>query len=90
MDYEALETSCLSKSKGKRTVIFYAHPYSSWERGSNENVNGIIRRFIPKGSNMSHYSKKDISEIEDWINAYPRRIIGGLSASMAAESWLAS
>jgi IS30 family transposase len=48
-----LEKSCLKESKN-RTKAFYCHPISSWERGSYENQNAIIRRFIPKGSDISN------------------------------------
>ena len=48
--------------------IYFCHPYHSWEKGSIENVNRYIRKFIPKGSNLSHYDKELISEIEDKCN----------------------
>lgn len=38
--------------------MYYAHPYSSWERGTNENINKMIRRFIHKGVDIAKYSKK--------------------------------
>lgn len=72
LDYEAMERSV---SRGSRTHIYYAHPYSSWERGSNENANRIIRRFIPKGCDISKFTKKQIQRIEDWMNNYPRKIL---------------
>ncbi len=81
MDSENMERSCLTQRK--RTTIYYAHPYSSWERGSNENANGLIRRFIPKSCDIGRYSKKDIKMIQDWVNNYPRRILGGKSANEA-------
>ena len=88
LDFESLEKS--SRNKGKRTKIYYAHPYSAWERGTNENINKMIRRFIPKGSNIADYSEKEIKRIQHWINNYPRRILGGLSAAMAAEIYFAA
>ncbi len=72
LDYEAMERSV---SGGSRTYVYYAHPYSSWERGSNENANRIIRRFIPKGCDISKFTRKQIQAIEDWINNYPRKIL---------------
>ena len=72
LDHESLEHSVYG---GSRTHIYYAHPYSSWERGSNERANRIIRRFIPKGSDISKYTRKQIQAIEDWINNYPRKIL---------------
>ena len=68
-----IEKSVLTKKK--RTTAYYAHPYSSWERGSNENANKIIRRFIPKGADISKYAEKEIKRIEYWINNYPRKIL---------------
>jgi len=73
LDYLALEQSV--KGRASRTHIYYAHPYSSWERGSNENANRMIRRFIPKGSDISKCTRTDIQGIEDWINRYPRKIL---------------
>jgi IS30 family transposase len=67
-----------------RTQQYFAHPYSSWERGSNENVNGIIRWFIPKRSNISKISTEQIKEVEDWINNLPRRILNAQSAKTAS------
>ena len=61
----------------KRTTVYYCHPYCSSERGSNENQNAFIRRFIPKGTAISRYSPQRIQEIQDFINSYPRRIFGG-------------
>lgn len=69
-----------SLSGGKRTELYFCHPYSSYERGSNENANKLIRRFIPKGSDISKYSDSCIYQITDWMNHYPRRIFDGLSA----------
>lgn len=70
---DLLEQSCLTKQR--RTVVFFCHPYSSWERGSNENANSLIRRFIPKGTDIGKYSADEIAEIESWINSYPRKIL---------------
>jgi IS30 family transposase len=60
----------------RRTKIYYAHPYASWERGSNENANRILRRFIPKGSALSRVTHSALAQIEEWINTCPRRILG--------------
>ncbi len=70
MGYKGLEKSCLRKAK--RTTIYYAHPYCSGERGTNENNNRLIRRWIPKGTDMKNIKPSYIQEIENWINNYPR------------------
>ena len=75
LNQEALEASCLMVGQ-KRTTCYYAHPYSAWERGSNEVANKLIRRFVPKGTNINSLTKTDIKRIEQWMNNYPRRIFG--------------
>lgn len=53
--------------------IYYAHPYSSWERGTNENHNRLIRRWLPKGTKKT--TPKEVAFIENWINNYPKRCL---------------
>lgn len=77
-DYKGLERSV--RGPERRTYVFYCHPYSSWERGSNENNNRLIRRHIPKGEDFDEKTDRDIEYIEQWINSYPRRIHGYKSA----------
>ena len=55
---------------------YFAHPYSSWERGTNERHNGIIRRFIPKSKSLKDISLATVKRIEDWMNSFPRKILG--------------
>ena len=76
-DVLGLEKSVLTK--GNRTVLYFAHPYCSCERGTNENHNGIIRRFLPKGTDFAFIKAKEVKEIQDWMNTYPRRILNGLT-----------
>ena len=84
LDFESIQKSALTPDI-PRVSVYYAHPYSSWERGTNENINKLIRRFIPKGSNIDDYTEEDIQRIEHWINNYPRRIFGYRSSNdMAA------
>lgn len=71
-DYEGMERSALKEEK--RTFVFYCHPYSSWERGTNENNNRLIRRHIPKGVDFEDTTDEEIKYIETWINNYPRGI----------------
>ena len=79
LDWQGIEKSCLNG--GKRTLVYFAHPYSAWERGTNENQNKMIRRFIPKGTDISQISDKEVKEIEEWMNKYPRKILGYRTAN---------
>ena len=54
--------------------MYYCHPYSSYERGSNENNNKLIRRKIPKGIDFDDKSEEEIAKVERWVNEYPRGI----------------
>ena len=72
-------------TKGKRTKMYFAHAYSSWERGSNEVANRLIRRFYKKGYNIDRVSNKKVKELEDWINNYPRKILGWKSTNQFLE-----
>lgn len=90
-DCQGIERSC--GRKRPRTHVYYCHPYSSYERGSNENCNRIIRRWFPKGMDFSQLTAKSVRTVERWINEYPREILGFRSAnnlfqeSAAAAGW---
>lgn len=55
------------------TTIYYAHPYSAWERGQNEHFNGLLRRFIPKGKDLSYLTQNDLNRFANMLNNLPRR-----------------
>ena len=56
--------------------VFFAHAYSSWERGSNENTNGLIRRFFPKDTNFHRVTDAEIRMVEYLLNTRPRKRLG--------------
>lgn len=75
--YNGQEFADLSKLElSTSTKIYVTNPYSSFENGSNERHNGLIRSFIPKGSPIAKYTFDDIAFIEDWCNMLPRKILG--------------
>lgn len=74
-DIEGIERSAACGMR--RTTVYFAHPYCASERGTNERHNGILRRFVPKGSAVGDYSKAEVRWIQDWMNNYPRRILNG-------------
>ncbi len=53
--------------------VFFAHPYHSWERGTNENTNGLVRRYFPKGTDFSEVSEEEIARVEYALNTRPRK-----------------
>lgn len=60
-------------SKALRTQIYFADPYSSWQKGAIENINGLIRQYIPNGAVFSHYSHQQITKFNNKINDRPRK-----------------
>lgn len=76
---QELEHSVLKNDQ--RTKLYYCHPYSSWERGTNEVTNKMVRRKVPKGIDISHITEKEVKGIETWINHYPRRIFNFQSSA---------
>ena len=83
--WRLLEKSYDNRKKGKRTTVYYAHPYRSGERGSNENANRLIRRFIPKGTDIASITEEFIQRVEDWINNYPRAMFKYKSTNQILE-----
>ena len=67
-DYRGIE-------KYGRTIQFFAHPYSSWERGTNENLNKEIRRFFPKKTKFNNVTEIQIKKVQNWMNNKPRKVL---------------
>ena len=66
-------------AKALKVDIYFAHPYSSWERGLNENTNGLIRQYIKKGSSFENITGERIQFIENRLNNRPRKSLGYLT-----------
>lgn len=62
-------------SKSLNAKIYFAHPYSSWERGTNENGNGLIRQYFPKGSSFEDMTDEQVAFVEDRLNDRPRKCL---------------
>ena len=69
------EFSELSKLEEHGTGVYFAHPYSSWERPQNERANRMLRRYLPKGKSMAGFSFEQIEWFADSLNGLPRRIL---------------
>ena len=57
-------------------TVYFAHPHSPWERGSNENTNALLRQYFPKGTDFTKISKRKLREVQDELNDRPRKTLG--------------
>jgi IS30 family transposase len=64
----------LTKNTGIQ--VYFAHPYSSWERGTNENTNGLIRRYFPKGTDFNNVTESQLKIVQEKLNNRPRKVLG--------------
>jgi IS30 family transposase len=71
-----------SFAKKLQAEVYFAHPYASWERGTNENTNGLIRQYVPKGSDFSSISTDLVSFIKERLNDRPRKCLDFLAPHM--------
>ena len=55
--------------------VYFCHPRSPWQRGSNENTNGLLRQYFPKGSGLSDFSQQDLNKIANRLNTWPRKTL---------------
>jgi IS30 family transposase len=63
-------------AKGLQARIYFAHPYASWERGLNENTNGLVRQYFPKKYDFAKFNQADLQRVEDLLNNRPRKTLG--------------
>jgi IS30 family transposase len=71
---EMAQHKLFTKNTGMQ--VYFAHPYSSWERGTNENTNGLIRRYFPKGTDFNNVSEEQLKIVQDKLNNRPRKVLG--------------
>ena len=72
-----------SKANKKRTSVYYCHPYTSCERGSNENANRMLRRWFPHKRSLKNVTQAQCTRVAAWLNTYPREVLGWKTASQA-------
>jgi IS30 family transposase len=63
-------------AKHLNTGFYFAKPYHAWERGLNENTNGLVRQYFPKGSSFAKVSSEDVERVQDLLNSRPRKTLG--------------
>jgi len=61
----------------RQTSVYFAHPYSSWERGLNENSNGLLRQYFPKGMDLTDVTEEQVQMAVERLNHRPRKVLGG-------------
>ncbi|MEK9172793.1 MAG: IS30 family transposase, partial [Nitrospirota bacterium] len=62
-------------TKQTQMRVYFAHPHCPWERGTNENTNGLLRQFFPKGTRFNQVSRKEIKQVQAMLNDRPRKVI---------------
>ena len=70
--------------------IFFARPYHSWERGLNENTNGLLRQYFPKGTNFLQVTTQRLAEVEELLNNRPRKILAYRTPAEVMAAWLSA
>jgi len=70
--------------------VYFCDPHSPWQRGSNENTNGLLRQYMPKGTDLSQLSAKDLTAIERSLNGRPRKTLGYMKPSEKLAELLAA
>lgn len=78
------------RNVSKHIHIYYAHPYSSFERGTNEKQNSLVRRFFPKGKSFKNVPAHAVQRVQDWINNLPRKIFSYNSSASLFNSFVNS
>ena len=71
----------LSRSHLFRAKAYFADPYSSWQRGTNENTNGLIRRYLPKRTDFTNLTQTELDGIVEEINNRPRKVLAYKTAN---------
>ena len=82
------EFTTFSKLESLGSKVYFAHPYSSWERPQNERHNGLLREFISKGTSIEQHTDDDILDMADTLNQRPRRILDYHSPAELFEAFL--
>ena len=70
--------------------IYFCDPHSPWQRGSNENTNGLLRQYFPKGTSLAGHSRAHLDEVAAELNSRPRKTLGWKTPAQALDEFLAA
>lgn len=79
-----------SATQGAGVKVFFAAPHSPWQRGTNENTNGLLRQYSPKGTDLSRWSAREIQAVATALNTRPRQTLGWKTPAEALDEHLKS
>ncbi|AKO03625.1 transposase [Xanthomonas oryzae pv. oryzicola] len=84
------EMTCYAELMKRLNIdLWFADPHAPWQRGSNENTNGLLRQFMPKGADLSKASQEYLNNVADLMNARPRQTLGWKTPNQALEEEIA-
>jgi IS30 family transposase len=70
-------------------AVYFCDPHSPWQRGTNDNTNGLVRQYLPKGADLSGYSQEQLDAIADEMNGRPRKVLDWATPLEVYSQWLA-